>query len=126
MEQVFEIHPEMKDIIQPRDGMLMNIRNDERKIDIPIITMTDEEWEEERKGLLKLFMYTENEDLFHSAIYRIDSANYFFFDLAHIIGDGMSMNIIFEDINVEYSKYDELPVYQESDDMDNINPIDLR
>ena len=102
VEQVFEIHPEMKDIIQPRDGILMNVRNDEREINIPIIEMTDEQWVEERKGLIKLFMYTENEDLFHSAIYRTDSANYFFFDLAHIIGDGMSMNIIFEDINAIY------------------------
>jgi len=32
-------------------------------------------------------------------------------DYAHV------HDVIFEDINVEYSKYDELPVYQESDDM---------
>ena len=31
-----------------------------------------------------------------------ESGNYFLFDLAHIIGDGMSMNVIFEDINAVY------------------------
>lgn len=101
-EQVFEIHPELKDIIQLHEGAFKNFRNDNRKIDIPIIKLSDSEWEEERKELLKPFMYTENEDLFHAGIYVTDSDNYFFFDLAHIIGDGMSINVIFEDINNIY------------------------
>lgn len=101
-EQVFEIHPELKDIIQPHEGILMNFRDDKRKIDIPIIHLTDEAWEQERDGLIKPFLYTEGEELFHSAIYVTESGNYFFFDLAHIIGDGMTMNIIFEDINAVY------------------------
>ena len=101
-EQLFEVHVELKDIIQPQNGVLTNFRDDNRKIEIPITTLTDEEWEKERKGLIKLFMYTENEPLYHAGIYKTDSGNYFFFDLAHIIGDGMSMNIIFEDINAIY------------------------
>lgn len=101
-EQVFEIHPELKDVIQPHEGMLKNFRDDGRKIDIPIRKMTDAEWEKERENLIYPFMYTENEPLFHAGLYVTDSGNYFFFDLAHIIGDGMSMNIIFEDINAIY------------------------
>lgn len=102
-EQVFEIHPELKDIVQPApEGMLINIRNDERKIDIPIIHISDEEWEKEREGLIRPFMYTEGEPLYHSAIYVTEHGNYFFFDMAHIIGDGMSINILFEDINALY------------------------
>ena len=103
VEKVFEIHPELKDIIQPApEGMLINIRNDDKVIDIPVVHMSDEEWEKVRETLVVPFMYTEGEPLFHSAIYVTDSANYFFFDLAHIIGDGMSMNILFEDINALY------------------------
>ncbi len=103
VEQVFEVHPELKNIIQPNStGMLENFRNDEREIDIPIIKLTDEEWAEKRGTLIQPFMYTPNEPIFHSAIYVTDSENYFFFDLAHISGDGMSMNIIFEDINALY------------------------
>ncbi|MBO5303974.1 MAG: AMP-binding protein [Lachnospiraceae bacterium] len=101
-EQVFEIHPELKDIIMPQEGVLKNFRDDSRKIDIPIYEMTDAEWENVRKNLIYPFMYTENEPLFHAGIYKMPSGNYFFFDLAHIIGDGMSMNVIFEDINAIY------------------------
>ncbi len=103
VEDVFEIHPELKNVIQPApEGMLINIRDDSREINIPIIRMTEEEFEKEREGLIKVFTYTEGEPLFHSAIYATEQANYFFFDLAHIIGDGMSINIIFEDINALY------------------------
>ncbi len=101
-EDVFEVHPEMKNIIQPGNGMLENFRNDKRKITIPIIKLSDAEWEETRKGLIQPFMYTEGESVFHAAIYKTGSGNYFFFDLGHIMGDGMSMNIIFEDINALY------------------------
>ncbi|MBQ3544036.1 MAG: AMP-binding protein [Lachnospiraceae bacterium] len=101
-EQVFEVHPELKDVIQLHEGAFVNVRDDERKIDIPIIKMSDEEWNTKKNELITLFMYTENEPLYHAAIYQTDSANYLFFDLAHIIGDGMSINILFEDINNIY------------------------
>ena len=100
--KVFDIHPELKDIIELRDGAFVNVRNDAREIDIPIIRLNDKDWEQEKAQIIKPFMYTEGEELFHSAIYVTDSARYFFFDLAHIIGDGMSVNIIFEDINAIY------------------------
>ncbi len=103
VEQVFEVHKELKNIIQPSpEGMLVNVRDDDRKIDIPIVKLSDDEWNNTKGGLLKTFGYTALEPLFHSAIYETESANYFFFDLAHIIGDGMSMNILFEDINAIY------------------------
>ena len=102
-EQVFEVHPELKDVIKTHEGVLKNFRDDNRKIDIPIIKLTDAEWEKEKEGLLRPFMYTENEDLYHAGIYVTESDNYFFFDLAHIIGDGMTMNILFEDINAIYN-----------------------
>lgn len=103
VEQVFEVHPILKDIIQPKDGMFTNFRDDNREIEIPIIEITDEEWEKAKEDIVVPFGYTEGESLYHSAIYKTDSANYFFFDLAHIIGDGMSMGILFEDINAIYN-----------------------
>ena len=103
-EQVFEVHPELKCFIQPgENGMLQNFRNDERHIEIPIITISDKGWEIEKKKVLRYFNYTEGEDLFHSAIYQTDSANYFLFDLCHAIGDGTGMRMIFDDINAIYS-----------------------
>ena len=103
-EQVFEIHPELKCIIQPgENGILQNFRDDERHIEIPIITISDKGWEIEKNKVLRYFNYGEGEDLFHSAIYQTDSANYFLFDLSHAIGDGTGMHMIFDDINAVYS-----------------------
>ena len=36
-------------------------------------------------------------------IYMTESANYLFLDIAHIMGDGMTMNVLFEDINAIYA-----------------------
>ena len=103
VEQVFEIHPEMKAVIQPMEnGALATFRKDDKVIDIPIIELSDREWENTKEHLLQPFMYTENEPLFHVGIYKTESSAYLFFDLAHIVGDGMSINIIFEDINAVY------------------------
>lgn len=102
VEDVFDIHPEMKVIIQPNNGILENVRLDDRKIDIPIIEIKDENWADTKANLIRPYMYNEGEDVYHSAIYKTDTANYLFFDLGHIIGDGMSMNVIFEDINALY------------------------
>ena len=103
-EQVFEVHPELKCIIQPgENGILQNFRNDDRHIEIPIITISDKGWEIEREKVLRYFTFQEGEELFHSAIYQTDSANYFLFDLCHAIGDGTGMRLIFDDLNAIYS-----------------------
>lgn len=103
VEDVFDIHPEMKVIICPgSSGMLENFRDDNREIDIPIIRLTDDEWSNTIPTLIHPYNYEKGENVFHSAIYLTDSDNYFFFDLGHIVGDGMSMNIIFDDINALY------------------------
>ena len=101
-EQLFEVHPELKAIIQMAEGRYQIIRDDKRKIDIPIVRLSNVQWEETRKGLLYPYLYGEGENLFHIGIYETDSANYFFFDIAHIMGDGMTMNVLFEDLNQLY------------------------
>ena len=102
VEQLFEVHPELKAIIQMAEGRYQIIRDDKRKIDIPIVRLSNVQWEETRKGLLYPYLYGEGENLFHIGIYETDSANYFFFDIAHIMGDGMTMNVLFEDLNQLY------------------------
>jgi len=102
VEQLFEVHPELKAIIQMAEGRYRIFRDDKRKIDIPIVKLSDAQWAETRKGLLYPYLYGEGENLFHIGIYETDSANYFFFDIAHIMGDGMTMNVLFEDLNQLY------------------------
>ena len=102
VEWLFEIHPELKAIIQMAEGRYQIFRDDKRKIEIPITHLSDEQWEKTRENLLYPYLYGEGENLYHIGIYQTDSANYFFFDLAHIMGDGMTMNVLFEDLNQLY------------------------
>jgi long-subunit acyl-CoA synthetase (AMP-forming) len=102
IEQLLNVHPELKDIIQPDGGIYKNFRHDEARVEIPVRTLSDPEWKITRKNLVQPYMYTEGEPLYHIAIYRTESANYLFFDVAHIMGDGMTMNILIEDLNKLY------------------------
>lgn len=48
---MFDVHPELKCVIQLHEGAYKNFRKDDRKVDIPLITLSDAQWEETRKGL---------------------------------------------------------------------------
>lgn len=101
---LFTIHPILSDRIQPaEDKRMYNFRDDSREANIERQTMSDEEWEEKRKHLLVPYMYMPGDDLYHIGLYQTDTAKYLFFDVAHIIGDGMTMNILLEDLNRLYT-----------------------
>lgn len=105
VEQVFELHPELKDVIQfdQETGAYMNFRDDWKEVNIPIHHLTDVQWEEEKNGLLRPYTYGPGEPLYHIALYQTETEKYFFIDVAHIMGDGMTMNVLFEDINALYA-----------------------
>lgn len=102
VEGVFDLHPGLKGVVQLHEGVFKNFRHDERKVEIPITRLSDEEWEDRRQGLLTPFLYGENDPLYHVGIYQTDSGNYLYFDIAHIMGDGVTMGILMEDINALY------------------------
>lgn len=101
--RLFDIHPGLKSIIQLDEGVYKSFRDDSRQINIPILRQTDAEFEETRKHLLVPYMYEKDEPLYHAGIYQTDSANYLFLDIAHIVGDGMTLKILFEDLNDLYA-----------------------
>ncbi|HIQ98537.1 MAG TPA: AMP-binding protein [Candidatus Scybalocola faecavium] len=101
--RLFDIHPGLKSIIQLDEGVYKSFRDDSRQINIPIIRQGDAEFEETRKHLLVPYMYEKDEPLYHAGIYQTDSANYLFLDIAHIVGDGMTLKILFEDLNDIYA-----------------------
>lgn len=102
VEALFDVHPQLKGVIQLSEGVYKNFRYDSRKVVIPITELSDEAWDKVSTTLLRPYTYTENEPLYHVGIYKTDTANYLFFDIAHIMGDGMTMNILFEDLNALY------------------------
>ena len=103
MEDLFDVHPGLKSIIQLDEGVYKSFRHDDLRVDIPIIRQKDEEFEETRKHLLVPYMYEKDEPLYHAGIYQTDSAKYLFLDIAHIVGDGMTLKILFEDLNDLYA-----------------------
>ncbi len=65
------------------------------------IQMTDVEFEQQKNKLVNPFKIQE-ERLFRIEIYITDSKKYLFVDLHHIIADGNSYDIFFEDLNNAY------------------------
>lgn len=103
IEAVIDAHPGLKGIIKPGEtGYYGLFRDDKRKISIPIVKLTEEEWNERVKTLLVPFSYTAEDNLFHISIFETEKAKYLFFDVAHIMGDGITMNILLEDVNKAY------------------------
>ena len=103
IQQLFEVHPELKAVIQMGEKGYVILRDDDKQIEIPIIDADETQWQQIKEGLLYPYLYQQGEPLYHISIYRTKEANYLFFDIAHIMGDGLSMNILFEDLNRLYA-----------------------
>lgn len=102
IEDTIDAHPGLKAIIKIDERMYKVFRDDTRKIDIPIIKLTEEEWQARLKEILVPFAYTAEDNLFHIYIFQTETSKYLFFDVAHIMGDGITMNILLEDVNKLY------------------------
>ncbi|MEE0061542.1 MAG: condensation domain-containing protein [Acutalibacteraceae bacterium] len=103
IEKLFDIHPILKGIIQPyEDKGLAMFRNDDLKIDIPVYEMSEEEWLETKEELIKPYMYTPDEPLYHIGIYCVEGDNFLFFDIAHVISDGMTLGILLRNLDRLY------------------------
>ena len=102
IEGTINAHPGLKAIIKFDVNQYKVFRDDAREIDIPIVTLTEAEWNEKVEELLVPYTYTAEDNLFHISLYQTEAAKYLFFDVAHIMGDGITMNILFEDINKLY------------------------
>ena len=103
IRELFVIHPILSDRIEPgEDKRMYNFRDDKREVSIERLTLSDEEWENKRKNMVVPYMYMPGDNLYHIGLYKTDTAKYLFFDVAHIIGDGMTMNILLEDMNKLY------------------------
>ncbi|MCR5235043.1 MAG: AMP-binding protein [Lachnospiraceae bacterium] len=104
---LFDIHPILRDRIEPgEDKRLYNFRDDNREVTIERLTLSEAQWEDKRKKLLIPFTYMPGENLYHIGLYEVGEDKYLFFDVAHIIGDGMTMNILLQDLNRLYMKED--------------------
>ncbi|MBQ8062508.1 MAG: AMP-binding protein, partial [Clostridia bacterium] len=103
IEATLDAHPLLKGTIKPdQTGVLAMWRDDSRHIDLPLKTLTKEEWEEEKKTLTRPFSFAGDDDLFHIALYEVEDEKFLAFDIAHIAGDGVTIALLFEDIDRAY------------------------
>ena len=101
---VLDAHPGLKGIIKPTEQKYYALfRDDSRKIEIPIRQVKDDEVPELMQKLIVPFKYREFDNLVHIYLFEGEKHNYIFFDVAHIMGDGVTMNILMEDLNKAYA-----------------------
>lgn len=101
--RVLDAHPGVKAKIYPDEtGWLAVFRDDSRRVEIPIEEISDDEWEKLKEEILVPFAYTKEDDLFHIRLFQTPTKKYMLFDVSHIMGDGMTMNILFDDLNKAY------------------------
>lgn len=103
LEKTIDAHPGLKGIFKKQEGKYILCRHDDAKPEVPIRTVSKEEWKGIREGLLRIFTFTEDDPLYRASIYQVEDESYLFMDVSHAMGDGMSMNIIFEDMNTIYN-----------------------
>ena len=103
IEKLFDIHPILRNVIQPSpEGYYVSLRDDHREVNIPIYNMTNAEWEACKEKLVYPYMYTAGEPLYHIGLYDVEGEKYLFIDVAHVISDGVTMSVLIDDINSLY------------------------
>jgi len=103
IEKLIDINCELKATIHlDEEGKYKNYRHDERKADIKITKITDKEWMEVKKGLLYPYNFVEEELLYHIEIFETETHNYLYFDISHLICDGVSYKILIDDLTDIY------------------------
>jgi len=102
--KVLDAHPTLKALCKPGENKYLAIfRDDSRVIDIPVIQADEAEIEDTIRGKVTPFKFFTGDDMVHIALYETQDYKYMFFDVAHFMGDGTTMNILMEDINKAYN-----------------------
>ena len=103
IRQLFEVHPVLNNVVQNVEKKgYVNCRNDSRPVAVPCVTLTPDQWSSKLASLIRPYLYTANEPLYHIELYRVGEDQYLFFDIAHIISDGVTLGILMQDLNRLY------------------------
>lgn len=101
VETVLKAHPYISTHLKVVDMDVMQQRNDNKDIDIKYIKIKEEEFNELKRGFVKPF------DLFEGPLYRVmlvetENVKYLLMDFHHIIFDGISYQLLFQEISKAY------------------------
>lgn len=94
---VIDAHPYLKTTLAFRDNAIVQLRRDNQPVEI----LVEENIEMEMNSVLSSFVRPFN--LFGDSLYRVEihqteCYTYFLFDIHHLIFDGGSMNVLFNDL----------------------------
>lgn len=102
INKLFRIHPILSNVISMTEQGFVNFRDDTRKPQIPVITLTKAQWQEKLPTLVRPYTYAQGEPLYHIELYKVGKEKYLFFDIAHIISDGATLGILIDHLNRLY------------------------
>ncbi|MEN6390036.1 MAG: amino acid adenylation domain-containing protein [Syntrophomonas sp.] len=103
IEAAIDAHPYMKCFLKiDANGDVKQVRNDELSYEVKIITTTAGDFEDSKASLVQPFDLN-TAPLFRFAVIKTEAGQYLFMDIHHIISDGSSVAVLFEDINRAYS-----------------------
>jgi acyl carrier protein len=101
--KVLDAHPTLKAVVKPGPQKYLAIfRDDSRVIDIPVDPIDDKDAQTVIQNNIIPYTYREDDNIVHIRIFEGQEHNYLFFDVAHLMGDGMTMNILMEDLYKAY------------------------
>ncbi len=101
--KVLDAHPTLKALVKPTEtGYFGVYRMDDRVIDIPIEQIKEADAQEIIQNSIVGFNFRNDPSIVHIKFLESESHKYIFFDVAHFMGDGMTMNIIMEDLKKAY------------------------
>ena len=103
IRQLFRVHPILNNRLVMADRGYVNSRDDQRPVHIPELTVSQKEWKEMRAHLVKPFTYGPEEPMYHIALYHVEGELYFLLDISHVISDGVSLNVLLENLNKLYA-----------------------
>ncbi|MBQ7558079.1 MAG: amino acid adenylation domain-containing protein, partial [Lachnospiraceae bacterium] len=98
LQEVFAAHPGLFMTMKSEDNKAVAVRNDVRTIGIEI-----QKEMPDRDELVRPFDLLSGQELYRVGLYDTAEGKYLFIDLHHIISDGESFNILFEDLDAAYN-----------------------
>ena len=102
LQNVIDAHPYLKTHLKENEnGKIVQERREDAKLDIIFKKLETTPSKEFFKEQVKPFNLL-NDDLARFAIYYTNDTTYLFFDIHHIISDGISMNILFTELIKSY------------------------
>ena len=101
LEETVSAHPYLNAAFFVDEEGTLSQKMGDADFSVPLKKLSDKEFEKEKKNLVRPFCLTDSR-LYRIEIYVTDSGKYLFTDFHHILADGNSYDIFFEDLDRAY------------------------